>query len=152
MKPTSILVATDLSQCSRVAVLTAAEYGKLFGAKVTLVHAFDPSPYVPPVAIPGPADLLESAAAEVKRSLEKSCHEERDEVFGADASKVDVAVLRHHAPGHAISDYAREIGADLIIVGSHGRTGLSRVFLGSVAERIVRAASCSVLVVREPKA
>jgi nucleotide-binding universal stress UspA family protein len=51
-------------------------------------------------------------------------------------------------PVSAITDQAEEIAAELIVVGTHGRTGFSRLTLGSVAERVVRAASCSVLVVR----
>lgn len=51
-------------------------------------------------------------------------------------------------PGHEIANYAKELGADLIITPSHGRTGIKRVLLGSVAERIVRLAHCPVLVLR----
>jgi nucleotide-binding universal stress UspA family protein len=52
-------------------------------------------------------------------------------------------------PGQAIADYAREIGAELIILPSHGRTGLKRLLIGSVAERVVRLSHCPVLVLRE---
>jgi len=51
-------------------------------------------------------------------------------------------------PGHAIADYAENISADLIVMPSHGRTGLSRLLIGSVAERVVRLAHCPVLVLR----
>lgn len=53
-------------------------------------------------------------------------------------------------PGFAITDYAQEIGADLIVISSHGRRGLSRLFMGSVAERVVRLAQVPVLVLRGP--
>ena len=52
-------------------------------------------------------------------------------------------------PGHAIADYAQEKGADLIVIPSHGRTGLTRLLIGSVAERVVRLAHCPVLVLRK---
>jgi nucleotide-binding universal stress UspA family protein len=54
-------------------------------------------------------------------------------------------------PGHAIVDYTERIGADLIILPSHGRTGVSRLLMGSVAERVCRYAHCPVLVLRQPK-
>jgi len=146
-KPTHILVATDLSESSENAVDTAALHARAFGAKVTLVHAFDPSPYVPPVAVPGPTDLLESAAKEVSRSVGEALEAEAKRAL--EGLEVETAVLRHHAAGVAIVDHAKDVGADLIIVGSHGRTGLARVFLGSVAERVVRHAPCAVLVVRQ---
>lgn len=150
--PQNIVVATDLSDCSKAATETAALYAKSFGAKVTMVHAFDPTPYIPPIAIPGPTDLLETAAKEVRKSIQEALAEERDRVFGEQAGHVELTVLRHHAPGVAVVDYAKDHHNDLIIVGSHGRTGLSRVFLGSVAERIVRHAPCAVLVVRPDEA
>jgi len=52
-------------------------------------------------------------------------------------------------PGHVITDLAQEIGADLIVIPSHGRTGVKRLLLGSVAERVVRLAHCPVLVLRD---
>ena len=53
-------------------------------------------------------------------------------------------------PGHEIADYAEQIGADLIVLPSHGRTGLTRLLIGSVAERVVRLAHCPVLVLKAP--
>lgn len=52
-------------------------------------------------------------------------------------------------PGHEVSDYAKKVSADLIVLPSHGRTGISRLLIGSVAERIVRMAHCPVLVLRD---
>jgi nucleotide-binding universal stress UspA family protein len=52
-------------------------------------------------------------------------------------------------PGHSIADYAQDLGADLIVLPSHGRTGLKRMLIGSVAERVVRLAHCPVLVIRK---
>ena len=54
-------------------------------------------------------------------------------------------------PGHGIVDQANEIGADLILMPSHGRTGFSRLLLGSVAERVMRYAECPVMILRKPK-
>lgn len=52
-------------------------------------------------------------------------------------------------PGHSVVDYAQEIDADVIVIPSHGRTGLKRLMLGSVAERVIRLAHCPVLVLRQ---
>jgi nucleotide-binding universal stress UspA family protein len=54
-------------------------------------------------------------------------------------------------PGHEITDYAERVEADLIVMPSHGRTGLSRLLIGSVAERVIRLAHCPVLVLRDAR-
>jgi nucleotide-binding universal stress UspA family protein len=61
-------------------------------------------------------------------------------------------VLAAHSPAQAILDYGREAGADLIIAGTHGRSGVSGFFMGSVAQKIVRTAPCPVLTVHAPVA
>lgn len=58
-------------------------------------------------------------------------------------------VIRFGDPGHQITDYAQEIHADLIVLSSHGQTGLTRLLLGSVAEKVVRLAHCPVLVLKK---
>lgn len=146
--PSSILVGTDLSDCSGSAVETAVWYAKTFPeTKITVVTVFDPTPFVAPVAIAGPTEMFDSAADEMKKTLESALVEVKKQ-FGADADRVETMVLRHHSPGDAVAELASERDADLVIVGSHGRTGLSRVLLGSVAERIVRLSHGPVLVVR----
>lgn len=64
------------------------------------------------------------------------------------AGGVGVHVIRSHAPARGICDAAREIGADWIVMGTHGRTGLAHVFLGSVTERTLRDAPCPVISTR----
>lgn len=146
--PSSILVGTDLSDCSGSAVETAVWYAKTFPTvKVTVVTVFDPTPFVAPVAIAGPTEMFDSAADEMRKTLESALIEVKKQ-FGDATERVETMVLRHHSPGDAVAELATEKGIDLVIVGSHGRTGLSRVLLGSVAERIVRLASGPVLVVR----
>jgi nucleotide-binding universal stress UspA family protein len=65
---------------------------------------------------------------------------------GIDSSQI---VILFGDPGHQIADYAQEIYADLIILSSHGQTGLTRLLLGSVAEKVVRLAHCPVLVLKK---
>jgi nucleotide-binding universal stress UspA family protein len=66
-----------------------------------------------------------------------------------DVLEVETIVIKG-IPFHEIINAATEIGADLIVIGTHGRTGLSHVVMGSVAEKVVRKASCPVLTVRMP--
>ncbi len=61
-------------------------------------------------------------------------------------------LVKTGAPGQVIADTARELGCDLIVMPSHGRTGVSRILLGSVAERVLRLAECPVLVLKGPSA
>ena len=72
----------------------------------------------------------------------------REKLADAKYASVQQAVVMGE-PGHAIADYAQEKGADLIVIPSHGRTGLTRLLIGSVAERVVRLAHCPVLVLRK---
>jgi nucleotide-binding universal stress UspA family protein len=72
----------------------------------------------------------------------------REHLVEAGHEGLDVTVLVGD-PGHEIADFAKQLGADLIVLPSHGRTGLTRLLIGSVAERVVRLAQCPVLVLRE---
>ena len=81
----------------------------------------------------------------------QSAHEEQLTTMAKELmphTELEAVALRHVSAGEAIAEYAEKVKADLVIVGSHGRTGLRRILLGSVAERVVRLAPCAVLVVR----
>lgn len=73
----------------------------------------------------------------------------RDRMTGTDLANVDFEV-RFGDPGSEVTKFSEQVSADLIVISSHGRTGLSRLLIGSVAERIVRLAHCPVLVLRKP--
>jgi nucleotide-binding universal stress UspA family protein len=119
MKLTEILFPTDFSPASEAAGRIAREMALQTGARLHLVHV------VPPVTDPGPpAESLTRAA----RAL-------------GDGLRVETALLSGLA-GRNIVDYARDKGIDLIVVGTHGRTGISHAILGSVAETVVRLAPC----------
>lgn len=144
--PKHIVVASDLSESSHSALETAAFFARTHGATLELLHVFDPSPYVP-VALPASgSQLMAQAAKEMRDTAEKSLEELAQVALpGLD---VKVVCVRREDAGAAIAEHAKAARADLVIVGSHGRTGLKRVLLGSVAERVVRLAPCPVLVVR----
>ncbi len=146
LPPKLILVATDLSNASQPALEAAAFYGTQHGSKIVLCHVFDPTPFAAPTLLPGPNEVLEEAAAEMTAQAEKNLEALASESL--QGCQAEATVLRHASPGEAIAEHATKISADLVVVGSHGRTGLRRILLGSVAERVVRLAKCPVLVVR----
>jgi nucleotide-binding universal stress UspA family protein len=145
------LVAHDFSACSDAAVRQAARDATLEGARLTIVHALDPEILAAPVewatgavAVPVASRLAEARAA-VRQRLEAIA-----DALRADHAGLDVGVeVREGHPVDVILDTAEVDGAARIIVGTHGRRGLRRLFLGSVAERVVRASQVPVLVVRE---
>lgn len=137
----NILVPLDMSEMSLKALRYAAPFARQFSAKLTLVHVVELVAYTPEMPYPPP--LPPHQTAEVKKELKKICE------ANVPSDIETQLVVRHDFAPDAIVDVARKTKADLIIVSTHGRTGLKHVFLGSVAEKIVRHAPCPVLVVRE---
>jgi nucleotide-binding universal stress UspA family protein len=135
-----ILTCIDFSDQSIKAIDEIAGYARSHGSRVTLLHVADPQAFIPPQAVLEPAATPQQA--EQKVALEKL----RDTHLRDIA--VDVVVLEDHATARAITDYAEANGVDLIVVGSHGRGGMERWLIGSVAERVVRHAKANVFVVR----
>jgi nucleotide-binding universal stress UspA family protein len=140
-----ILVATDFDDSCKRALDLAAQMACESGAKLTLVNAFDASAFAYAGAPFATADLVTPA--------EESAHEQMEEVLKemrARCPNVD-AYVRHGVPADGIVATARDLGADLIVVGTHARGLLGRAFLGSVAESVLRASPVPVLVVRKPE-
>lgn len=106
------------------------------------IHVLHVLPYLIP-AEPGVVWATIDDSSRIQHALENMAVAIPEKEFG----KVCLDV-RMGDPGHVASERAEELGADLIIVGSHGRTGLTRLVLGSVAERVTRLAHCPVLVVK----
>ncbi len=143
----NLLVSTDFSPASMLAVDAAAKLASAFGAKVTLAHVFDPAPLAP-----APASQLTTAEQLlVEQSYEQRLHEElervRDEKLDA-LDDVKVALILGKNAAESLCRYAEKEQIDLIVIATHGRTGLARMLIGSVAERVVRHASCPVLTLR----
>jgi nucleotide-binding universal stress UspA family protein len=142
-----ILAATDFSDPALPAVAAAAAEARASGAKLTLLHAVDlyprhaigwGAPFGASWVVP-PEELV----ADVKRGAEEALRAELQR-FGVEG---DTRAAVGDAPT-AILEAARELQPDLIVVATRGRTGLRRMVLGSVAERVVTEATCSVLAVR----
>jgi universal stress protein A len=142
-----ILAPTDFSDSSTPAVRYAAELAQKFDAELTLLHVVqDLTLVVPDVMMPTPittpalADMVEGARAGLATFID---------TLGLRGLTPRTEV-RMGAPAAEIVSAAADLKADLLCIGTHGRTGLAHFLLGSVAERIVRHAPCPVLTVRPP--
>ena len=139
-----ILTATDFSPHSKIALDYAAAFAKAFGAEVTLCHVLERPDFIsqlPPVA----EGYFPPNLAELH---EKHARVQCEQVLAAAGLSAARVLLRHGSPYPEIVRAAREENADLIIIGTHGRGAIAHMLLGSVAERVVRAAPCPVLTVR----
>lgn len=140
---TRILVPTDFSEPADEALDYALGLGKSLGATVSLVHVFD-DPFERTLYseqyVPMPAEIRDEILANVQQQLaERAARSGRSDVTSA---------ILSGPPAQAIVDSAREQKADLIVMGTHGRHGVAHLLMGSVAERVVRTATCPVLTVR----
>lgn len=141
-----ILVPVDGSETSLKAVSKAAEMAKVFGSDVTAVYVLDPYPFTGVGAdfAYGQAQYLSAATAEANKALE-----EVTKVMAAAAVPVKTLVGEGHAVHEGIARVAESVGADLVVMGSHGRRGLEKLVLGSVAQRVLQTVHVPVLVVRD---
>lgn len=137
-----ILLPTDFSDHANEALGYAASLAQQHGASLTLVHAYDVVPYVLPE---GPL-LDDVQVRELQTALEKQLQKQKEQARATGVSQV-AALLLQGQPANEIVRVADEQGFDLIVMGTHGRTGLSHLLLGSVTEKVVRRASCPVLTI-----
>jgi nucleotide-binding universal stress UspA family protein len=138
----NILVPTDFSTHADHALKVALQLVKDFGASITLLYAYENPALVYPGFAIAPLDLLTPIENAARAELEHALTELQKDVPGAKA------VLRRGYPSEEILHAAQELNIDLIVMGTHGRRGLSHALLGSVAERVVRASPVPVLTVR----
>jgi len=142
-----ILVPTDFSTHAESALGYATALAKQSGASVEVLHVLD-EPFMPAtwsaeVYLPDLPELREQLAADADARL--ADYRERIHKDGIPI----LTTTRSGRPAEVIVAYAKAAGADLIVMGTHGRSGLSHLFMGSVAERVIRTAPCPVLTVRE---
>ncbi len=143
MQIRQILAPTDFSECSKQAVACAYELAQTFGAKLVLLHVIEELPsyigFIPP-----------GGAAMLLKDLERQARLDLAEVL-PEAEAAEVEVTRQvvgGSPSHEIVKVAAAEKVDLIVIATHGRTGLSHLGMGSVAERVVRTAPCPVMTIR----
>jgi nucleotide-binding universal stress UspA family protein len=139
----TLLVPVDFSAQSLAALERACELAREFDADLHLLHCYE---------IPTPG--LEQYRIALPDTVWERIHEAAERRLAALAERTASAGLRvtsevsAEPPGHAIAEAARRVRADLVVMGTHGNTGVKHLLLGSVAERTVRTAPCNVLVVK----
>ena len=141
-----IVMPTDFSDSSEEAWGVAQRVAGTLGSEVVLAHVFVPPPLYgdPPLSVDTTWQVYEGSRKWVEEELEKWANAAR-----AQGVKVRT-VMRSGAAHQEIVDLATDERADLVIMGTHGRSGLTRVLLGSVAERVIRFAPCPALTARKP--
>ncbi|HLK37550.1 MAG TPA: universal stress protein [Polyangiaceae bacterium] len=136
-----ILVPHDFSETADHALAYALGLAQKLGAKVTILHAYE----IPAYGFPEVPALTLEAAGQIERGAQSAL-----DAVARRAQRPGVAVagvLRHGPAWSEIDAAAKESRADMIVLGTHGRRGLARALLGSVAEKVVRTAPCPVLTV-----
>lgn len=139
-----ILAATDLSECAGAGLKYACVLAERFEAELVVLHVaqdFDVAVAATELGFPPVERLREEMTQYARTKLAKLPE-------GSWSIKHITREVRWGIPWKEITSFAKESDIDLIVLGTHGRSGLSHLFLGSVAERVVRAASCPVLTVR----
>lgn len=140
--PKSFLVACDFSVSSIAAISTAAALAKLAGGSLVLLHVIEPVT---------PGFLIEGTVSRQSQGqLRARVTSELCALAATHAKGVRLGrpLVKAGKPWEVIVSTASKVGTDLIVLGTHGRTGLQHAILGSVAERVVRHATCAVMVVR----
>ena len=139
---TSILVAVDFSETSKNALVYGKDLARAFGARLHVLNV---------------ADVISTSAAQFypegpgdpeAKAIELGTRQLRSYLIAAGLADAATEVRVAPDPAIEIVEYAKEIRAGLIVLGTHGRTGVTRFLMGSVAEHVVRTAGCPVLVVR----
>jgi len=136
-----LLVPVDFSEPADTALTYAMALAGKLGARLTLVHVI----HLAPLGVAEGGTVLPYLEA-IEAQAQEGMEEYRAKVQAAELN-VDV-VITHGVPFQSIIEVAKERQVDLIVMGTHGRTGVSHVLLGSVAERVVRLAPCPVLIAR----
>jgi nucleotide-binding universal stress UspA family protein len=142
----SILVPTDFSETSEVAVKYGIALSRAFNAKLCLLHVLDQGfGDEAIVATTLPLGLLDLAQNDARERLRKILTAQEDTELRPEYA------VRTGRPDSEIVRYAKERDFDLIIMGTHGRSGVAHMLTGSVTEKVVRKAPCPVLTVRHPE-
>lgn len=143
LKVSSILVPLDFSDASTKALDYAVSFAAQFGAKLTLLFVVEPVATPDFAAFPLAMEN-DRVAAGARKKLQSLC-----DARGISRGMVDRLLVRQGRAFHEIAEAARTLKADLVILSTHGFTGVKHALLGSTTERVVRHAPCPVLVVRQ---
>ena len=140
-----ILVPIDGSDTSKLALAKALGLAKAFGSAVTAIYVIDPYPFTGVGAdfAYGQDQYLGAAKAEANAAVEAVAQR-----LTAAGLKADTRIVEAHAVWRGIADAAEAVGADLVVMGSHGRRGLEKLVLGSVTQSVLTQTQLATLVVR----
>ena len=144
----SILVATDFGEASAAALAYGRELARAFNATLHVLNVADD------VYVRLGGDGYVAALPDLQKDIEDAARRQLETLLIDNDPKplpVKTAVITSSATAASIVQYARDLDIDLIIVGTHGRGAVAHLLMGSVAERVVRTASCPVLTVRHPE-
>jgi universal stress protein A len=144
MKTSTIVCPIDFSPPSRLAFDEACALAEEHGARLLLVHVHHLLMLAMPEMPVLPVDVIQRGVAELEKQLARM----REVAVERGLKNVETFLVEGPT-WDRIVELARSEACDLIVIGTHGRTGLRHAFLGSVAEKVIRHAPCSVLVVRE---
>ncbi|HTR05915.1 MAG TPA: universal stress protein [Paraburkholderia sp.] len=142
-----ILVAYDGSETSRRAFSEAIRFASMTGAQLCIVHALD---IVAPMGMGGtyvPADIIEAYREDAMKQLEAARAEAEAAGVRCETELIDVQSM-NDSVADCLQRCATKRGVQLVVLGTHGRRGVKRALLGSVAEQFVRSALCPVLLIR----
>lgn len=141
--PKTILIPTDFSSCSKQAAQEALALVRGFGGRAVFLHVLDLQ-YIYPTAYGADAVLIPPIQpSDIEPDWQEFLH---DLPLGGDL--LWEKQTREGRAAQVIADTAGEVGADLVVIGTHGRTGISHMLLGSVAEQVLRTTQCSILTIR----
>ncbi len=150
-----ILVAVDFSAESELAIQTAFTMARAFDAVITLLHVHELPSMMNPI-VPGADNLTDAkllrSAAEAQIATLRGRLQGRDPRAAVGGGVTIETAVEGGEPADVIIECARTGGFDMIVMGTHGRTGLRRLLVGSVAEAVIRAAPCPVVTVHLPLA
>lgn len=142
-----IIIPTDFSEISYSAFYYAGEIGERYGAKLHIIHVLED---IPPVLGKESAYFSDN---ESDNSAEQEAYSNLEiaRQYLSNITSLDVnTVLKKGTDSEEIINYAREVNAGLIVVATHGRTGVLRTLMGSVAQKIIKNSECPVLVTKSP--
>lgn len=145
----NILVPTDFGDAADAALNYARAFARCFGASIDVLHvAEDMSArmFAGEIYVPVPPAVQQDVEDAARKHLDARLVDN-----DPDPLPVRRVVIASNAPAASIVNYAKEMGIDLIVMGTHGRGPMAHLLMGSVAERVVRLAPCPVLVVRHPE-
>jgi nucleotide-binding universal stress UspA family protein len=146
-----ILVATDFGETADVALAYGRTLARTFGAALHVLHVAE-DVIMRNAGLGG--DSYIALLPDLQRDLEASARKALEErVIDNDRPPIPTTpiVLTSLAPARTIVEYAKGAGIDLIVIGTHGRSGFNRLMMGSIAEKVVRTAPCPVLTVHHPE-